>query len=105
MTAISAFYEEVITIDRIETVGILCVGFFIGIVVAGLFYLICYRSEQKIEAQEHEKRTSKCSKDCERVNAYKAVIKEWQQENENLYSRVKDLECENAELYETLAKK
>lgn len=85
--------------------GILCVGFFVGVVVTGLFYLLCFRSEKKIEAQEREKRTSKCSKDCERVNAYKAVIKEWQQENENLYSRVKDLECENAELYETLAKK
>lgn len=94
-----------ITIDRIETVGILCVGFFIGVVVTGLFYLIVFRSEKKIEKQELEKRTAKCSKDCERVNAYKAVIKEWQQENENLYSRVKDLEIENAALYEELAKK
>lgn len=105
MIAISTLYEEVITIDRIETIGILCVGFFIGVVVTGLFYLMCYRSEKKIEAQEREKRTSKCSKDCERVNAYKAVIKEWQNENENLYSRVKDLEIENAALYEELAKK
>lgn len=91
--------------DRIEMTGILCVGFFVGVVVTGLFYLMCYRSEKKIEAQEREKRTSKCSKDCERVNVYKSVIKEWQQENENLYSRVKDLECENAALYEELAKK
>lgn len=88
-----------------EIAGIFCVGLFIGIILAGLFYLFCYRSEKKIETQERERRTAKCHKDCERVNAYKAVIKEWQQENENLYSRVKDLECENAELYETLAKK
>lgn len=91
--------------DRIEMTGILCVGFFVGVVVTGLFYLLCFRSEKKIEKQELEKRTVKCTKDCERVNVYKSVIKEWQQENENLYSRVKDLECENAALYEELAKK
>lgn len=91
--------------DRIEMTGILCVGFFVGVVVTGLFYLLCFRSEKKIEKQELEKRTVKCTKDCERVNVYKSVIKEWQQENENLYSRVKDLEIENAALYEELAKK
>lgn len=91
--------------DRIEMTGILCVGFFVGVVVTGLFYLLCFRSEKKIEKQELEKRTVKCTKDCERVNVYKSVIKEWQQENENLYSRVIDLEIENAALYEELAKK
>lgn len=91
--------------DSIEVTGILCVGFFIGVVATGLFYLLCFRSEKKIEKQELEKRTAKCTKDCERVNVYKSVIKEWQNENEILYSRVKDLECENAALYEELAKK